>query len=101
QLHSGSDVVRFGLLQILFRRAADFGERALTIAALQRQRQQHLGTIVIRIGGREVGGVDDKERLTGLHPLAKLNLKLHHATSKRWQHLDQVGGIGLHDRWKN
>ena len=72
----GRDVVRFRLLQIFFGRAADLFESALPIAVLERERQQHLGPIVIGISGGEIRRVDHDERLARFHPLAELDLEL-------------------------
>ena len=78
-LHLGRDIVRFGLLQVLVGRAADFLQAELAIAALEREREQGLGALVVGISAAEIAGIDARQAAARLHPLAELDLELRHA----------------------
>ena len=53
------DVVGFRLLQILDRAAPDLGETALAVARLGGERKDHFGAVIVGIGGREIGRIED------------------------------------------
>ena len=64
---------------------------------MQRQRQQRLGAIVVRVSRGEIRRVDYEQWLAGLDLFTKRDLQLRHAAGERRRHLDQVGRIGFDD----
>ena len=97
----GGDVICLRLLQLLRRGSANFRQFGLAGAGLERERQQGLGAVVIRIGGTEVWRIDHDQRLPRLHPLSELHLELGDPAGDRRVDLDEMGRVGLHRGGKN
>ncbi len=100
-LHLRRYIIGLRLLQFSEGRAAGPCQVAQPVAIALRQYQQHLGAIVVGVGGRKIGRVEDCERLAADNLLSKLHPKLRDAPRKRRQNLDEAGGVGFDDGRKH